>query len=38
MVIDLSVHEVPIEEVIRRVFGKQQAEQKGEYGTQELRN
>jgi ABC-type uncharacterized transport system ATPase subunit len=27
-VIDLSVSEVPIEEVIRRVFGKQQEEQK----------
>jgi ABC-2 type transport system ATP-binding protein len=28
MVIDLSVHEVPIEEVIRRVFGDQQDKQK----------
>ena len=28
-VIDLSVSEVPIEEVIRRVFGRQQEEQKG---------
>jgi hypothetical protein len=26
MVVDLSVSEVPIEEVIRRVFGRQQEE------------
>lgn len=38
LVIDLSVNEVPIEEVIRRVFGKQQKEQKELCGKQESRN
>ena len=37
-VIDLSVEEVPIEEVIRRVFGGQQDLQKKEYGNKEDRN
>jgi ABC-2 type transport system ATP-binding protein len=36
-VIDLSVSEVPIEEVIRRVFGGQQDLHRRESGTQELR-
>ena len=37
-VIDLSVQEVPIEEVIRRVFGEQQEQQKELCGKQESRN
>ena len=37
-VIDLSVQEVPIEEVIRRVFGEQQEQQKELCGKQENRN
>jgi ABC-2 type transport system ATP-binding protein len=37
-VVDLSVEEVPIEEVIRRVFGGQQEIQKKESGNQEIRN
>jgi hypothetical protein len=36
-VIDLSVQEVPIEEVIRRVFGRQQDLQRRESGNQEIR-
>ena len=35
-VIDLSVSEVPIEEVIRRVFGNQQDEQKKESGNRQI--
>jgi ABC-2 type transport system ATP-binding protein len=37
-VVDLSVEEVAIEEVIRRVFGDQQEIQKKESGNQEIRN
>ena len=37
-VIDLSVQEVPIEEVIRRVFGEQQEQQKELFGKQESKN
>ena len=37
-VIDLSVQEVPIEEVIRKVFGKQQEEEKEKCGKLENRN
>ena len=37
LVSDLSVKEVPIEEVIRRVFGKQQEQQKEKYEALEIK-